>query len=62
MNLRNMITIYELRKYPIFKEWSALHGNFQGVTFDVESQVLPSLHRLLVKHNPEAASILEGLP
>ncbi len=60
LNLRERITVKDMKADPVVRDWGAVRRSMQGVTFFVPKEIWPHLRALVVTRNPDADSILEA--
>jgi len=59
LKLGNAIKIQDLKTNPVLSRWGAVSRNMQGVTFDVDKTIWPTLRNLILSRNPNAIVILQ---
>jgi hypothetical protein len=57
--LGNAIKIQDLKTDPVLRRWGAVSRNLQGVTFEVDDTIWPTLRNLIISRNPSSIRILQ---
>jgi hypothetical protein len=61
LTLSNGITIREMKRDRIVREWGAIGRNMQGVTFSINHTIWSRLKSLIAIKNPDAAPLLNDI-